>query len=172
MPSFLVTIAWPTTEMLVPRHWISRAKSKQGRTQCSFGMSHLLTSGNPIRSLLWEHLNRFKVRAFTCQGLRHSYWTDRLPLERILLRVPYAGFAKDSKVLHSFVKQPNALLIALNSLIESQLNPEEGKHLVSLTSSIQTASNRELHMEGKAFILGAQLNIDKVFHLVINLCQG
>jgi len=114
--------------------------------------------------LIWEQLNSFKLTAFIAQGLRQCYWTDRLSVEQILGNVHHASIMQPAKVLHSFAKYPKASLICANSTIETNIDLENQKDLIIISSSIKSAGNQRLNLRGKAFIISAQLNIDEVIH--------
>jgi len=113
-------------------------------------------------------MHSFKLAAFSAKGLQHCYWTDHLPLERILGKFHHASSTmKPGKVLHSFAKYPNASLKCTNSSIEAHLDFENRKDLIVISSSIKSAENKTLNLRGKAFIISAHFNIDEVIKIVV-----
>lgn len=75
----------------------------------------------------------------------------------------YANCGTEMRVLHSCVKELKPSLVAVNSLIETGLDANNEKDLIVVSSSICTAHNRQLNLNGRSFIINVHLDVDKVF---------
>ena len=64
---------------------------------------------------------------------------------------------------HSLVKKSKASLICVTSLIETDLNTENEKDLIVISSKILTADPKlVLELSGRAFVINVCINVDEV----------